>query len=454
MSKKLNLSKSIEMFSRAVKVIPRGTSSGARLSISVGVYQGMPINYPRFIKWAKGAYIHDVDNNEFIDHHLAFGPIILGHANPEVNKAVREQLETGSMFGMNHEIEVKLCRKIVKWLPSADKVFLTNTGSSATTAAVRIARAYTGKEKVVRFEGHYHGWHDWAQVGTCSGTIGGRHGIGGRAIPIEGVPESVIGDIIVLPWNDAEAAERMLERHSHEIACVICEPYEINNGAIPPKKGYLEALRKITRGEDIVLIFDEVITGFRLGLGGAQELFSVVPDMTTLAKAMANGFPIAAVAGKEEFMEPVSQARVYASGSYNSNPVSTAAALATITQLERKGSYSHLYKVSKEIMNGMSEAIQEVGVEAMVQGPGPVFSIFFTDLDKISSVRDVEGIATHPHIRRSVVFYQEMINRGILLFPYGGGRIYTCVSHSEEDAEKTIRATTEALRKTKEKIPR
>jgi len=428
--------KSLELFERARKVIPGGTNSAARGIVSSGIFDGMPIRYPRFVKEAKGSHFVDVDGNDFVDYHLAFGPVILGHAYPPVTQAVKLHIEKGVVHGLNHEVEVELSEKIAKHVPCADMVRILNTGSDATSSAIRMARIYTGKEKVVKFEGHYHGWHEWAQPGQ-------GHFADGIFLP-PGAPFNTLENTICLEWNNLELVEKALKRQGNEIAAVITEAYLFNAGVIAPEKGYLEGLRELTKEHDIVLIFDEVITGFRLGLSGAQGMLGVTPDLATFAKAMANGFTISAVAGKREIMEKVG---TIIGGTYNANPVSTMAALATVTELEKRESYDHLYKVSKFLMDGLKDVVEDAGVQAIVQGPGPGFGLYFTDLEKIRNSRQLLGERKHPHALRNVVFHQEMVNRGVFIMPNArGARVYLSVSHTVEDAKKTMEAAEQSFK--------
>jgi len=441
--KKPGFEKSFELFERARRVIPGGTNSAARGIVSSGVFDGFPIEYPRFVKEAKGSHFTDVDGNQFIDYHLAFGPVILGHANPVVNSAVKEQLDRGVVHGLNQEVEVELSEKIAKHVPCAEMVRILNTGSDATSAAVRMARIYTGKDKIVKFEGHYHGWHDWDMPNL---HLPSGYYVRGRYLE-PGIPLSEMENTIALPWNDLEIVEKTLRRKGNDIAAVITEAYLFNSGVIPPEKGYLEGLRELTRQYEVVLIFDEVITGFRLGLSGAQGMLGVTPDLATFAKSMANGFTISAVAGRREIMEKVG---TVIGGTYNANPVCTTAALATITELENKRNHDHLYKMSGLLMNGLRDAVKDVAIEAVVQGPGPGFGLYLTDLERIRNPLELLAEKKHPHTRRNVVFHQGMVNRGVFIMPNArGARVYLSVSHSEEDIQKTIEAAEESFEEAK-----
>jgi glutamate-1-semialdehyde 2,1-aminomutase len=439
--------RSRELQVEANDLLPGGTNSGARAAITKGSYEGLSISTPAFFDKASGSHIFDVDQNEFIDYHLSFGPIILGHSHPTVVAAVKEQLERGAIFGGNSEIELKLCRKFRKYVACGEQVVLCSTGSEATSVARRIVKAHSKKRKMLKFEGHYHGWADWNMVGAVGSVIGSfARNMGQKVVSAEGVSESVIDDIIVLPWNDPGLLEETIRREGDQIAGVITEVYQANWGVIPPEKGYLELMRKLTKENGIDLIFDEVITGFRLGLRGAQEATGIVPDVATYAKCVANGLTIAAVAATKEIMEPVTSDRTYIAGTYNGNPLAVAAALATVTELESYGSYSKIYSRGNELMKGIRDGFADAHIPGVVQGPGPMFSVFFTDLESVGSTRDVYSIPMHPHIRRSAVFFQGLINRGVMAMPTRYGRLYLSFAHTEEDIQKTIEASHEALR--------
>ncbi len=441
--------RSRELQLEANDLLPGGTNSGARAAITQGIYEGLSISTPSFFERAKGSRLYDVDKNEYIDYHLGFGPIILGHSNPAVNNAVRQQIEKGTVFGGNSEVELKLCRKFVKHVMSQGLTVLCSTGSEATSIARRLAMAYNKKKKILKFEGHYHGWADWNMVANVHSVIGSfAKNSGQRVVAADGVPQSVVDDVIILPWNDPAALEETIRREGEDISAVITEVYQANWGVIPPEKGYLELMRKLTKENGIALIFDEVITGFRMGLGGAQKEFGITPDITTLAKCVANGFTIGTVLARKDIMEPVISDRTYIAGTYNGNPLSVAAALATITELE-SSDYSKLYERGNAIMKGIRDSMSDNHVPGLVQGPGPLWSVFFTDLEKISFTRQVFSISMHPHIKRSAIFFQGLINRGVMAMPTRYGRMYLSFAHSDEDVKKTIEVSDEALKEAK-----
>ena len=360
---------------------------------------------PSFIAKGDGSYIFDVDGNKFTDYHLGFGSIILGHGHPVVSRAVKDQVDHGTCFALNTEGEIESYGEILEaCVPCAEQVALTNTGSEACSLSVRLARAYTNRQKIVKFEGHYHGWHDWNMVGTTVTMMGTpARGFGHKALSAQGVAESVYDDIIVLPWNDPDVLEKTIKRQANEIACVIMEGYQSNWGVIPADNGYLELVRKLTRENEIVFVLDEIISGFRIGMGGAQSYTGVVPDLSPFSKAMANGLPIAAVAGSKKVLEPLATEQTYMAGTFNGNPICVSASIATIDELESVG-HSKIIANGNAIMAGIRDALMDNHIPGVVQEPGPMWSIFFTDLDRIRLTREVYSIPTLPHIRRSAIF--------------------------------------------------
>ena len=433
----MNFDKSNELLEIARKISPHGTHSWARIAPLIGRFEGRaempPLKYPKFISRASGAHMYDVDGNDFVDYCMALGPVILGHAYSRVNDAVKRQMDSGVIFGLNHEAEIELSKLLTKHVPCAEFVNILMTGSDATAAALRIARAYTGKQKIVKFSGHYHSWHDWNRFDSFSPA----------QLESSGIAKSVGEDMITLPWNDSATVERELRRHGREIAAVICETLLGNFGCIAPKPEYLSLLRKLTESENILLIFDEVVTGFRVGIGGGQKMYGITPDLATFAKAMANGFPIAAVAGKEEIM----RVKSYVGGTYNSNPVSTAAAIATIRELENENNYSSMFNLGERLMKGIRDAAKDAHIECVVQGVPSLFSIIFGVNEPVSKPEQVNDIALDPHMRRCAAFYQGMIDRGVFNSPPGRhSRWCLSVSHRREEVDKTIMAAVESMK--------
>jgi glutamate-1-semialdehyde 2,1-aminomutase len=366
------LHKSKELFEEARKLTPGGVHSAIRFSEP----------YPIFISEAKGAKIYDVDGNEYIDYHLAFGPVVLGHASSRVVAAVTEQLSKGIIFGFSNELEIEVAKKIKTHVPSAQMIRFCNSGTEATYHAIRVARAYTKKDKIVKFEGAYHGWHDYVSVSSSPSL----KDAGPRESPVsvpdtEGMSRETAKNTIVVPFNDSEVIEKTIKKYGDTIAALITEPILHGNAAcIVPKAGFLKFLREITEENDIILIFDEVVSGFRHHLGGAQKLFNVTPDLTAFGKAMANGFPVAAVCGKKDVLEMFKPTgKVDYGGTFNGNPVSMAATLATIRELERAHVCQSLFNLGEEIRNQLYEVIAELKLRAQIVGFGSVFQLLFTD---------------------------------------------------------------------------
>ena len=321
----LNTEKSRELYKRACAVIPVGASSSAR---AYPMFNPYPISFDH----GKGARFWDVDGNEYLDFVLAYGPLIHGHCPPKILDAVRKQMEKGTMCGQPTELGVRTAEKIKQVVPNADFVRFSNTGTEATMHAIRIARGFTGKDKIVKFEGGYHGVHDYALVSIHQ--VAGSE-LAPTTVPESlGIPEGTLRNIIILPWNDLGALEKTIRRRSNEIAAVITEPVSMNYGVVPPEEGYLKGIRELTEDYGIVMILDEVVTGFRLALGGAQEYFNLRADLATFSKALGAGFPIAAITGRKEIMEMIRPGAITHMGTYNENPLCVAAAYASIIELE------------------------------------------------------------------------------------------------------------------------
>lgn len=441
--KELELSRSREMFARACKFIPGGINSAMR---------GTTKPFPIFFERGEGAKIFDVDGNGYIDYTLSFGPLILGHRPAKVVKAVKEQLDKGWIYGAQHELEIKLSEKLTQIIPCAELVRYSNTGTEAVQTALRLARAYTGKNKIIKFEGHYHGWVDNILVSYHpkleeTGSMASPHSV----LTSSGQVKSVLKDIIILPWNNLEILEETVKRHKDEIAGIITEPMMCNSGVIYPAKGYLEGLRKIATENNIVLIFDEVITGFRLALGGAQEYFNVIPDIATFGKAMAAGFPISCIAGRRNIMDLIIRGNVIHAGTFNSNPVSIAAAYAAVTELEKNNGeiYGHIFSLGKKLKEGMEEIVKDAGFPALLQGPGPMFHLFFTHRKSVNHYRDYLESDMESYER----FIEYLLQEGILSL--NRGIWYVSAAHSDEDIDKTLGAVRRAIKYlTADRIPK
>lgn len=434
----MDLKKSKTLYERAVKVIPGGASSNLR---------GYPIYspYPIFMKKARGSRIYDADENEYIDYLCAFGAIILGHCHPTVTKAVKEQIEKGTMFGTAHELEAIVGEKIKQMVPTAEMVRFCNSGTEATMTTLRIARGYTGKDKIIKFEGHYHGHHDYA----CISVTPAPSDCGSRFSPNKirstpGVPEKILQTTIVLPWNDLEVVEKMVERHGNEIAGIITEPMMGNGGMIFPKEGYLKGLREIADENDIVLIFDEVWSGFRMARGGAVEYFGVKPDLHTFAKSMANGYPIAAIGGKREIMSNVGPGKIFHAGTYAANPLCLAAAHATLIELDNERRYKEFYKLGDRLVKGLQEAGKRAGHDVYIPGFAGFYNLYFTNKREFSNWRDLDPFVDKAKYEK---WAWEMYKRGVYhATPDTYERVNLTMSHSQKDVDKTIQAAEEAFK--------
>lgn len=422
---------SIRLFERAKKVAPGGVHSDFRHAFSV------------FFKSANGSRIVDVDGNSFIDYHNAFGAILLGHRNPKVTRAVREQLERGDLWGMgSDELELEVAEKIVRNVPSADKVRFCNSGSEATYHAVRLARAYTGKRKIIKFEGSYNGWHDYLDIGVFPSA----DSLGMNSPNSAGILQEASEQTLVVPYNEIPALERVVREHENNVAAVIVEPILHSCGCILPKEGFLESVREITQRHSIVLIFDEVITGFRHSLGGAQELLKITPDLTVFAKAMANGFPAGAVCGKQELMnqiEPIG--KVHMAGTFSGHPISMAAAKATIEQLEGGKIHDRLEQSGDFLQRKITEIIREKQIPAQVSRFRSVFAIYFTD-KRIENYRDLT-LSNDEELFK--VYCDKMRELGIFIPPQAYKRSHITWAHSKEDLEATVNAVRVALEECK-----
>lgn len=387
----------------------------------------------------RGSKIYDESGNEYIDFVLGSGPLILGHAHPAIMRAVADQLTRGSAFYTLNEAAILLAEKIVKGVPCAEKVRFTSSGTEATFFALRFARAYTGREKLLKFEGGYHGYHDYALMSFRPSK---RLPFPEPSPDCAGIPNAIVNDVLIAPFNDLNTTSAIIEEHHKELAAVIVEPVQ---RFISPERGFLEGLRSVTAEYGVVLIFDEIVTGFRLAYGGAQEYYGVVPDLAGFGKTMSGGFPLAAVCGKAEIMDLCdpghrgSPRYVHQSGTFNGNPVSTAAGYATLLELEKEGTYSRLHALGRLLREGLSSLTKEFGISAEIMGEGPMWHIVFTR-EKISDYRSTLG-ADGEHSRR---FFDYLLRNGIFVNP--GVRNYISLAHSEEDIAKTLEVARSALR--------
>ncbi len=418
-----------KFFEEAVKVIPGGVNSPVRACKSVGAD-------PIFFASGVGPFLIDVDGQEYIDYVASWGPLILGHAHPEVVSAVQAAAENGTSFGAPTWMEVELARLICEFIPSVEMVRLVNSGTEATMSAVRLARGYTGRKKIIKFDGCYHGHADSFLVKAGSGVA--TLGIPGSP----GVPEEIVSNTISLPYNDLEAVRQAFEKMGKEIAAVIVEPIAGNMGVIPPKEGFLEGLREITLKYEALLIFDEVITGFRVGLSGAQGLYGVTPDLTCLGKIIGGGLPVGAYGGKAEIMKHIApDGPVYQAGTLSGNPIAVAAGLATLRILSRPGIYDRLEELSKRLAEGLANAAKEAGAKVTFNRVGSMMTCFFRE----GEVIDFSSAAASD-TERYGKFWREMLARGVYLAPSQFEAAFVSLAHTKEEIDYTIEAAREAFK--------
>jgi glutamate-1-semialdehyde 2,1-aminomutase len=409
------------LFERARKLIPGGVNSPVRAFEP----------YPFFVERARGSRLYDVDGREYVDYCMGYGPLILGHAPSVVVDAVKEQLGDGTLYGAPSEQEVELAELVCKVVPCAEMVRLVSTGGEATMSAIRLARGFTGRRKVLKFEGCYHGAHDNVLVKAGSGaeTFGVPDSLG--------VPEETARNTVVVPYNDVEAFEAMVKRERSELAAVIVEPVMGNMGVVLPKDGFLETLREVTERFGVVLVFDEVITGFRLALGGAQEFYCVEPDLTSLGKVIGGGFPLAAFAGHGDIMRLVAPSgRVYQAGTFSGNPISVAAGLATLRFLrERRGFYSDLARKCSRLVKGLEGVAAEAGLGVRVNGVGSMFQLFFTG----EPVFDYAS-AKKSDVKRFMALHRKLMGLGVFVPPSQFEACFLSSAHTDADLRLTVDA--------------
>ncbi|MCI0440332.1 MAG: glutamate-1-semialdehyde 2,1-aminomutase [Chloroflexi bacterium] len=412
-----------EIVERARRVLPGG---------SLGNLFGDVI-----IAEGKGGRVWDMSGNEYVDYLLGSGPMLLGHAHPEVVAAVREQVDKGTTFFATNELAVRLAEEIVAAVPCADKVRFGSSGTEATLYAMRAARAFRKRDKILKFEGGFHGMNDYALMSMGPANP--------KPFPAPtpdspGIPRSVQGEVLIAPFNDLETTTAIIERHHEELGGVIVEPFQ---RLLPPKPGFLEGLREVTRQYEIPLIFDEVVTGFRFAYGGAQEYYGVVPDLCTLGKVIAGGFPLSAVAGRDEIMSQFDPSLAGPGefmpqiGTLSGNPVASAAGLATLNALKRPGTYERLFATGQQLKDGLERLLREAEIPAQVVGDAPLFEVFFTE-GEVSSYRDTLK-ANKQMLGR---FNRLLIERGVFK---GDTKYYISTAHTQRDVDQTIEAFASAI---------
>ncbi|MBU1231679.1 MAG: glutamate-1-semialdehyde 2,1-aminomutase [Proteobacteria bacterium] len=426
----MNTSISGKMFEMAKKVIPGGVNSPVRACRSVGCS-------PVFIQRAKGATVYDVDGNEYVDFVSSWGPMIHGHAKPEILEAIADAAKDGTSFGAPTTKEMALASMVVEAVPSLEKVRFVNSGTEATMSAVRLARGFTGKDVIVKFDGCYHGHADSFLIKAGSGVI--TLGIPGSP----GVPADIVKNTISIPYNNEEVLEKTLREKAHTIACVIVEPVAGNMGCVPPGPTFLQKLRDLTTELGIVLIFDEVITGFRLSYGGAQEHFGIMPDLTCLGKIIGGGLPVGAYGGKAEIMDQIApDGPVYQAGTLSGNPLAMAAGIANLKLLQRPDFYKELNEKAEFFADGLVTAAEKAGIPVVLNRVGSLMTGFFTK----DAVTDFES-AMKSDADRYGRHYRQMLSKGIYLAPSQFEVAFISAAHSMEELKKGIEMTEWSFKK-------
>jgi len=416
------------LFEEAKRYIPGGVNSPVRAGKAVGIT-------PPFIAKAKGCHLWDVDGNQYVDYVGSWGPMILGHARDEVVEAITEAASKGTSYGAPTELEIRLARLIVEMVPSVDMVRMVNSGTEATMSAIRLARGYTGREKILKFEGCYHGHADSLLVAAGSGIA--TLGIPGSP----GVPADLACHTISLPFNDLGAVREAFERYAEQIAAVIVEPIAGNMGVVPPKPGFLEGLRKITKETESLLIFDEVITGFRVGPGGAQELYGIMPDLTCLGKIIGGGLPVGAYGGKREIMSRIApEGDIYQAGTLSGNPLAMAAGYATLKILKEADIYTSLERKAAHLFSGIEEAARRAGVNVRINRVGSMGAVFFTthEVTDFSSAKGSDE-------KQFNSYFRSMLSSGVYLAPSAYEAMFVSDAHNNEVIEFTIESAHKAM---------
>ncbi|MDZ7664938.1 MAG: glutamate-1-semialdehyde 2,1-aminomutase [Desulfotignum sp.] len=416
-------SKSVDLFSRAKQLIPGGVNSPVRACNAVG---GQPV----FIERGDKSRLYDVDGNDYIDYVMSWGPLVLGHRPPEVIQALKEVLETGTSFGAPTHLETQLAEQVIEMVPSVEMIRMVNSGTEATMSAIRLARGFTGRNIIIKFDGCYHGHADTLLVAAGSGVA--TLNIPGSP----GVPESVVQNTLSLPYNDIEGFRQVMAQQGDQVAGVILEPVAGNMGMVPPKKGFLETLRQETQKYGAVLIFDEVMTGFRVAKNCAQGLFNITPDLTCFGKIIGGGLPVGAYGGKKAIMDQIAPTGpVYQAGTLSGNPLAMAAGIATLKALQKDGVYETLEARTHTLVTGLQAAADAAGIPFQAGHVGSMAGFFFTD----RHVSDFEDAKTCD-LDRFAAFYQGMLAKGVYLAPSQFEACFVSLAHTDKDIEDTIAA--------------
>jgi glutamate-1-semialdehyde 2,1-aminomutase len=425
----MNTSRSAELFKKAQQQIPGGVNSPVRAFKSVGID-------PLFIKSAKGAYVIDEDNNRFIDYVGSWGPMILGHCHPDIVATIQATAETGCSFGAPTELEITLADMVIKAVPSIEMVRMVSSGTEATMSAIRLARGYTGRDKILKFSGCYHGHSDalLVKAGSGAATFG---------VPDSpGVPQDFAKHTLTARYNSLDSVNALINDHKGQVACIIIEPIAGNMGTVPPEPGFLEGLRTLCTNEGIVLIFDEVMSGFRVAYGGAQEVYGVTPDMTTLGKIIGGGLPVGAFGGKKEIMSQLSPAGgIYQAGTLSGNPLAMSAGIATLKLLQQPGFYQQLEEKSAYLAAGIAKAAKDAGYPIYSTRVGSMICAFFT----ANRVTDWDTAAT-ADTKAFAKYFRLMLEEGIYLAPSQFETGFVSAAHSQNDLDLTIAAAAKAFK--------
>jgi len=426
----MKTTRSTKLFADAQTLIPGGVNSPVRAFKSVG-------GQPRFISRAKGSRLYDVDGNVYIDYVLSWGPMILGHAAPSVTSAIKQAAGRGTSYGAPTQLEIELAKAIRDAVPSMEKVRLVSSGTEAVMSAIRVARGFTKRDGILKFEGCYHGHSDYllAKAGSGLATLG---------IPDSpGVPADFAKHTLTAPYNDLAAVHQLVKDHRHNLACIILEPIAGNMGVVPPAPGFLEGLRRLTAEHDILLIFDEVISGFRVHYGGAQALYGVQPDLTVLGKIIGGGLPVGAYGGRQEIMDLIAPSGpVYQAGTLSGNPLAVTAGLATLKQLRARGIYKKLDDQSAALAQGIGEAASQAGVPLTQTRVGSMMTAFFTPGPVVDW-----NTAKQSDTKRYGQFFHAMLEQGIYLAPSQFEAAFLSTAHTSADINKTIKAAAAAFKK-------